>query len=104
MKITDMSNENDIPNYYLLLKKQVIEPILKKNGVVWIRQLENKIIHIVETGNRTVVVNDFLVSQLACFYYLIDDWREGIQLVESVIKASKLRYEFAEKILERMTG
>jgi hypothetical protein len=202
-----MSNNNDTPNYYLLLKKQVIEPILKKNGfkkkgVVWIRQLENKIVHIVEIGNRTVVINDFLVGlhfgvyfegvmelsyglpfnirhgsgncfwigafkkkvinqfwdskkydsfedlnhdvknsleneilpflnaiqeyndvkglfsdqfvselvmvdsvralQLACFYYLIGDKNEGIQLVESVIKASKLRYEFAEKILERM--
>jgi hypothetical protein len=196
-------------NYYMLLKKQVIEPILKKNGfkkngVVWIRQLENKIVHIVEISNRTVVVNDFLLGvhfgvyfegiielsfgfpfnirhgigncfwigafkkkvinqlwdskkydsleslsadvknsmeteilpflntiqdyndvkglfsdefvnelikvdsvralQLACFYYLIGNQKEGIELVESVIKVSKLKYEFAEKILERMNS
>ncbi len=55
-----------------------------------------------ENIQKLIKFDSIRALQLACFYYLIGEKNEGIQLVESIITNSKNRYEFAEKILERM--
>lgn len=182
-------------NNYYNLKKNVIEPALKKNGFkkfgnVWMRKLHDGTTHIVDIYNRTVVVNDFYVGismpfvvkhgvgncivlaskwktgindswnsnnytdpvdmerdvaetlengiipflnnfkskvelsdvltdkeieemsksdsiralAAACFFFLTSDKNKGKAIVSKLIANSKLKFEFAENILNRMNN
>lgn len=52
--------------------------------------------------NNYIKIDSTLALKIGCLNFLLGEKDKGNEIVRMVIRASKERYEFAEKVLERM--